>query len=125
MFDDVHSSIFPIRGVLNGIFNVSFSGRRSEVVFLIDTSVFYRTALISIVSDKKTRLERRNGNEEKEREKEKVKKIEEEKKEWTEGKRSEEKRKRTIEGKRRTKSIISSIRHELIKKKKLKKSCMR
>lgn len=103
----------------------SFSGRRSEVVFLIDTSVFYRTALISIVSDKKTRLERRNGNEEKEREKEKVKKIEEEKKEWTEGKRSEEKRKRTIEGKRRTKSIISSIRHELIKKKKLKKSCIR
>lgn len=89
-------------------------------MFLIDTSVFYRTALISIVSDKKTRLERRNGNEEKEREKEKVKKIEEEKKEWTEGKRSEEKRKRTIEGKRRTKSIISSIRHELIKKKKIK-----
>lgn len=86
-------------------------------MFLIDTSVFYRTALISIVSDKKTRLERRNGNEEKEREKEKVKKIEEEKKEWTEGKRSEEKRKRTIEGKRRMKSIISSIRHELIKKK--------
>lgn len=85
-------------------------------MFLIDTSVFYRTALISIVSDKKTRLERRNGNEEKEREKEKVK-IEEEKKEWIEGKRSEEKRKRTIEGKRRTKSIISSIRHELIKKK--------
>lgn len=47
----------------------TFSGRRLEIVFLIDRSVFYKT-LISIVSDKKTRLERRNGNEEKERERE-------------------------------------------------------
>lgn len=82
-----------------------------EVVFLVDEKCLLQDV---DQSDKKTRLERRNGNEEKERERES-----EEDRGRKEGmdrrkkKRGEEKKNDRREMK---KSIIFSIRHELIKK---------